>query len=161
MLAQYLPVLGLLIFALLFGVGGFLTSGLLAPRSPNARKAAAYECGMVPAKDTPERFPVTFFLVAMIFIVFDVEIIFLYPWVIANGTLGAFGLFSILIFSFLVFESLLYLVSSGALEWGPVSQIRRARTEMVDADRTTSSTVRRVGLEGRPLEPQDQTEEAG
>jgi NADH-quinone oxidoreductase subunit A len=159
-LAQYLPVLGLLVLAVIFGVGGYFTAGLLAPRSPNSRKAAAYECGMVPAKDTPERFPVTFFLVAMIFIVFDVELIFLYPWVVANGALGAFGLFSVLVFSFLVFESFVYLISNGALEWGPVTQIRNMRGEMVDPERTATTTVRRVGLEGRTPTHQDPTEEA-
>jgi NADH-quinone oxidoreductase subunit A len=160
MLAQYLPVLGLLVLAVLFGVGGYFTAGLLAPSSPNSRKSAAYECGMVPARDTPERFPVTFFLVAMIFIVFDVELIFLYPWAVANGALGAFGLFSMLIFSFLVFESFVYLISNGALEWGPVSHARGKRTEMVDPERTTTSTVRRVGLEGRAPVQADPTEEA-
>ncbi len=149
MLGQYLPVLGLLILAVIFGVGGYATAGLLAPRSPNDKKAAPYECGIIPAKETPERFPVTFFLVAMIFIVFDVEIIFLYPWAVANGSLGVFGLVAVLLFSFLVFESFVYLISNGALEWGPISKARRLRTPMVSADRTASTTIRRVGLEGR------------
>ena len=65
-----------------------VASGLLAPRSPNDRKRAPYECGIIPAKETPERFPVRFFLIAMIFIVFDIEIIFFYPWAIAHKEVG-------------------------------------------------------------------------
>jgi NADH-quinone oxidoreductase subunit A len=107
MLGQYLPVLGLLVVAVLFCVGSFVASGLLAPRNPNDRKRAPYECGILPAKDTPERFPVRFFLIAMIFIVFDIEIIFFYPWAVTHGQVGVFGFVAVLIFTFAVFESFL------------------------------------------------------
>ena len=76
MLGQYLPLLMLFGLAVLFAAGSFIASGLLALRNPTNAKRAAYECGIVPTKETPERFPVKFFLVAMIFIVFDIEIIF-------------------------------------------------------------------------------------
>lgn len=79
MLGQYLPLLALFAVAALFAAGSFVASGLFAPRNPSAAKQAPYECGIVPTKETPERFPVRFFLVAMIFIVFDIEIIFFYP----------------------------------------------------------------------------------
>jgi len=102
MLGQYLPMLALFGLAVLFAAGSFLASGLLAPRNPTAAKQAAYECGIVPTKETPERFPVKFFLVAMIFIVFDIEIIFFYPYAIANGGLGIFGLVTIMVFTFAV-----------------------------------------------------------
>ena len=79
---QYLPIVVLLVLAVVFGVLSALVSKLLAPRLETEAKAAPYECGIVPGKDPPERFPVRFYLVAMIFIVFDIEIIFLYPWAV-------------------------------------------------------------------------------
>ena len=89
-----------------------------------------------------------FYLIAMIFIVFDIEIIFFYPFTQVYGALGWFGLVAIGIFTVAVFESFLYLVSNGALDWGPPQHLRRSRLH-VHADRTTANTVRRVGLEGR------------
>lgn len=148
MLGQYLPLLALFVLAALFAAGSFVASGLLAPRDPSAAKREPYECGIVPTKETPERFPVRFFLVAMIFIVFDIEIIFFYPWAIARGGLGLFGLVAILIFSFAVFESFVYLIGNGALEWGPLKQVAPP-SGMVSAERTTTTTIRRVGLEDR------------
>jgi NADH len=78
-LGQYLPLVFLFALAFLFAALSFFASRLLAPRSPNDKKAAPYECGIIPGREAPERFPVRFFLVAMIFIVFDIEIIFFYP----------------------------------------------------------------------------------
>ena len=150
MLGQYLPILVLLVLAVLFAAVSFVASRLLAPRRTTAAKRAPYECGIVPTRDAPERFPVRFFLVAMIFIVFDIEIIFLYPWATIYRELGLFGLVAILIFAFAVFESFLYLIGNGALDWGPIT--RRRDNPMIDASRTTDSTVRRVGLEGRGIE---------
>ena len=148
MLGQYLPLFGLFVLAVLFSAGSFLASGLLAPRNPSAAKTAAYECGIVPTKETPERFPVRFFLVAMIFIVFDIEIIFFYPYAVAYGGLGIFGLVMIMVFTFAVFESFVYLISNGALEWGPLKQVA-APSGAVSPKRTANSTIRRVGLEDR------------
>jgi len=153
-MGQYLPVLALIVLAVLFAALSLIASKLLAPRRSTAEKRAPYECGIVPGRETPERFPVRFYLVAMIFIVFDIEIIFLYPWAVNYRNLGAFGLVEVLMFAAAVVVSLLYLVSKGALEWGPVNQAQRLTRGgppegMVSADRTASSTVRRVGLEGR------------
>jgi NADH-quinone oxidoreductase subunit A len=148
-MGQYLPIVLLLGLAILFIVGSLVASGVLAPRRPNDRKAAPYECGILPAQDTPERFPVRFFLVAMIFIVFDIEIIFFYPWAVSHAEVGLFGLVAILVFTVAVFESFVYLIGNGALDWGPVKQVRQLAA-MRSAERTASTTVRRVGLEGRP-----------
>jgi len=148
---QYLPLAALMVLGILFAAVSFLASRLLAPNRPNDKKNSAYECGIEPAKETPERFPVRFFLIAMIFIVFDIELIFFYPWAVAHQSLGAFGLVAILIFAFAVFESFVYLVGNGALEWGPVHQARRLTTA-VSTERTTRSTIRRVGGEGRDEE---------
>ena len=151
MLGQYLPLFALFALAALFAAGSFVASGLLAPRRPTVAKLAAYERGIVPSVETPERFPVRFFLVAMIFIVFDIEIIVLYPFAVARGGLGLFGLVALLVFTFAVFESFVYLIGAGALEWGPKST---ATAQPVDSlgttGRTAASTVRRVGMEGRP-----------
>ena len=145
---QYLPLVALGVLGVLFAAVSFPINKLLAPKRPNDKKNSAYECGIEPAKDTPERFPVRFFLIAMIFIVFDIELIFFYPWAVAHESLGTFGFVAILIFAAAVFESFVYLIGNGALEWGPVNQARRI-TAAVSEERTMRSTIRRVGVEGR------------
>ncbi len=147
-MAQYLPVLALLILAVLFAAMSFVASKLLAPRNPTVEKLDPYECGITPGRDLPERFPVRFYLVAMLFVIFDIEIVFLYPWAVNYQALGLFGLVAVLIFSALVFESFIYLISKGALDWGPL-QISRRQDPMRSAQRSSTSTVRRVGEEGR------------
>ena len=151
---QYLPLATLLVLAIVFALLSAVASRLLAPRRPNPAKLMPYECGIVPSREPPERFPVRFYLVAMIFIIFDVEIIFLYPWALTFRELGTFGLVEIALFSVAVFVPFLYLVSSGALDWGPANVERRVDQQpgMVSPARTTATTVRRVGLEGRPDE---------
>ena len=141
-MGQYLPILALGVLAVVFCALSFVASRLMAPRRPTREKNAPYECGIVSRVEIPERFPVRFFLVAMIFIVFDVEIVFLYPWAVTHGALGLFGLVAIGIFSFAVFESFVYLISKGALDWGPVRPHRA--DPAVDAERTTAGTIRRV-----------------
>ena len=145
---QYLPLVALALLGILFAALSFPVNKLLAPKRPNDKKNSAYECGIEPAKETPERFPVRFFLIAMIFIVFDIELIFFYPWAVAHESLGAFGFVAIVIFAAAVFESFVYLIGNGALEWGPVHQARRL-TAAVSDQRTTRSTVRMVGSEAR------------
>jgi NADH-quinone oxidoreductase subunit A len=90
---------------------------------------------------------VRFYLVAMIFVVVDIELIFLYPYVVLHDELGWFGLMEMLAFALPVFASFVYLIANGALDWGPI--VRRRDDPLVSATRTTTSTVRRVGLEGR------------
>jgi NADH-quinone oxidoreductase subunit A len=145
---QYLPVLALLVLTALFGGISLVMARLLNPPKPNAAKVSPYECGIVDQTEPPERFPVRFYLIAMIFIVFDIEIIFFYPFTMVYSELGWYGVAAIVIFSAAVFESFLYLISNGALDWGPVRALRRSEV-MLGAGRTTSSTVRRVGAEGR------------
>ena len=159
MTSQYLPVIALLVLSVLFAAISFVASRLLAPRSPNDRKQAPYECGIIPAAEDPnERFPVRFYLVAMIFIVFDIEIIFFYPWALSHRSLGLFGLIAVGIFALAVFESFIYLIGKGALEWGPNKQIK-PKEQVVSLARDTSNTIRRVGVrkvgqEGRNLNDQ-------
>jgi NADH-quinone oxidoreductase subunit A len=147
---QYLPLVTMLVLAVVFGVLSSLASKIFAPRRPTLAKSAPYECGIVPRRDPPERFPVRFYLVAMIFIIFDIEIIFLYPYAIVFHQLGAFGLWELVLFSLAVFVSFIYLIANGALDWGPVGKAKRLLDErMVSAERTTTTTIRRVGFEGR------------
>ena len=147
-MGQYLPVVTMAVLAVLFAGISLLMSKLLAPRRSTTAKRAPYESGILPARDNPERFPVHFYLVAMIFVIFDIEIIFLYPWAVLYRDLGVFGLVEILVFAVVVFVSFLYLISNSALDWGPLHRARR-QSPMVSADRTSQTTIRRVGLEGR------------
>jgi NADH-quinone oxidoreductase subunit A len=147
---QYLPLVVIAVLAALFGLVNVTMSRLVNPPRPHAKKTSPYESGIVPARETPERFAVTFYLVAMIFVVFDVEVIFLYPFSLVFRELGLFGLLAIGIFSFAVFESFVYLLSKGALDWGP-RRIERRR-DVVDPARTSATTIRRVGLDGREPE---------
>ena len=146
-MGQYLPIVCLLVLAGLFGALSFFASRLLAPRRPSAAKEAPYECGIVPSREPPERFPVTFYVVAMLFIMFDIEIIFIYPYAIAQNELGVFGFVALLVFSGLIFVPFVYEVARGGLDWGPVNRSRQL--DAIDATRTTTSTIRRVGTEGR------------
>ena len=113
----YLPVVAMAILALLFAGLSFGASSLLGPRKPNAAKAAPYESGIVPRFEPAERFPVRFYLVAMIFIVFDIEIVFLYPWAVDNDRLGVFGLVEMVVFIGTVFIAYAYVWRRGGLEW--------------------------------------------
>ncbi len=149
---QYLPLLVMLILAVLFAGLSIIASRILGPKKPTLAKSAPYECGIVPDREPAERFPVRFYLVAMIFIIFDIEIIFLFPWAVIFRQLGAFGLWEMLIFAGAVFVSFIYLIGNGALNWGPVKEL----TALVDPRRTTESTVRRVGGEGRQPAPVEQ-----
>jgi len=153
-MSQYLPVVVLGILAGAFGALSFGASRLLAPRRPSAAKEAPYECGIVPAREPPERFPVSFYIVAMLFIMFDIEIIFVYPYAILRSELGVYGFVAIVIFSALFFLTFVYEVARGGLDWGPLQHSRDLRPDaaLVSAERTSSTTIRRVGTEGRPDE---------
>jgi NADH-quinone oxidoreductase subunit A len=150
-MGQFLPIIVLLIVATLFGALSFGASRLLAPRRPSAAKQAPYECGIVPSREPPERFPVTFYVVAMLFIMFDIELIFIYPFAVDRAFLGSYALWEMVAFSVVFFAAFVYVVARGALEWGP-AQVQRRLGPALSADRTTTSTIRRVGLEGRPEE---------
>jgi NADH-quinone oxidoreductase subunit A len=161
-MGQYLPVVAMAVLAFAFAAISLLMSRLLAPRRKTSAKYAPYESGILPARDVPQRFPVTFYLVAMIFIVFDIEIIFLYPWAVIYRDLGAFGLVEIVVFGVAVFGSFVFLIANGALDWGPLKRARR-QSPMVSEERTLRTTIRRVGLEGRDeREPaEDERKEVG
>jgi NADH-quinone oxidoreductase subunit A len=108
---QYLPIVVLTVLAVVFGVLSLVASKLLAPRRPNTAKDAPYECGIVPSRESPERFPVSFYIVAMLFIMFDIEIIFAYPYAVAHEALGAFGFWEMFAFSAVFFVAFVYVVA--------------------------------------------------
>jgi NADH-quinone oxidoreductase subunit A len=140
--AAYLPIATLLVLAAVFAAGSFLASRILAPSRPTAAKEGPYESGIVPSSDPAQRFPVKFYLVSMIFVIFDIEIIFTYPWaVIFARDLGGYGLVEMLLFAVVVIVSFLYLISNGALDWGPS---RAPAAPAQERERTTRSTVQRV-----------------
>jgi NADH-quinone oxidoreductase subunit A len=149
---DYLPLVVMLALAVGFVVLSITTARMLARSRPTSAKAAPYESGIVPSREPPERFPVRFYLVAMIFIIFDIEIIFIYPYAVIYRGLGAFGLWEMLLFSLAVVVSFIYLVSRGALDWGPVKRLRQ-QDPMTGRERTTETTIRRVGLDGREAAP--------
>ncbi|NLD75235.1 MAG: NAD(P)H-quinone oxidoreductase subunit 3 [Acidimicrobiales bacterium] len=149
-MGQYLPVLVMLLLGAGFAGSSLVMSRAVSPKRPSAAKAAPYECGIVPRDEPPERFPVRFYLVAMIFIVVDVEIIFLFPYAVIHQELGVFGLVEMIVFGVAVVASLLYMIANGALDWGPISQVRRpVAVDPGSPERTSRTTVRRVGAEGR------------
>ncbi|MEX0658029.1 MAG: NADH-quinone oxidoreductase subunit A [Egibacteraceae bacterium] len=120
MLADYLPLL--ILFALAFGFVGvsLAVSSRLGPDQPNPTKEAAYESGIIPEAETNvrgSRFPVKFYLVAMLFIIFDVEAIFLFPWAVVLRDLGWYGFGVMAVFVALLFESYYYVLRRGGLEW--------------------------------------------
>jgi NADH-quinone oxidoreductase subunit A len=151
-MGQYLALVVLMVLAILFGGLSFVASRILAPRRPSAAKQAPYECGIVPSREPPDRFPVSFYVVAMLFIMFDIEIIFIYPYAVQRGALGAFGFWAIVVFSVIFFLTFVYEVARGGLDWGPQHKYRSLEREaaIVSPQRDSSSTIRRVGLEGRP-----------
>ena len=122
-MSDYLPILVMSALVVAFVMVSFVVSQLLAPSRPNSAKQAPYECGIVPEGDTTERFPVKFYLVAMSFIVLDVEIVFLYPFATVFRELGVFGLVAMTVFVLVLLVPFAYLLSVGALEWAPVRDV--------------------------------------
>src|SRR5438105_15409430 len=101
-----------------FALVSVVLSGLLGPRKPTAEKAAPYECGMPAVGDARERQSVKFYLVAMIFLLFDLEVAFLYPWAMALRQLGWNGFVQVLLFMLLLLAGYIYIWRKGALDWG-------------------------------------------
>jgi NADH-quinone oxidoreductase subunit A len=122
-MSDYLPILVMAALVVAFVLFSFIASQLLAPKRPNAAKQAPYECGIVPEQEPAERFPVKFYLVAMSFIVLDVEIVFLYPFATVFRGLGLFGLVAMGVFVLVLLVPFAYLLSVGALDWGPVKDV--------------------------------------
>ncbi len=117
MLSNYIPIALMMTIAVIFGVIMANLSKWIGPRRPNKIKLSVYESGMTPVGSTRERISVKYYIVAMLFIVFDIEIVFLYPWAVSFMKLGAFALVEMLIFVALLFVGYLYALKKGAFEW--------------------------------------------
>ena len=117
MLLDYLPILILAILATLFAGANIVLSLFLGPRQPNPEKLSPYECGIVPVGTARERFSVKFYLVAMLFIIFDMEIVFLYPWAVVFRQLKLFGLIEMGVFLLILLVGYFYIWKKGGLEW--------------------------------------------
>jgi len=114
---SYAPILILGAAAFGFGVFTLVASYLLGRPRPTAAKSATYECGVPPIGNARERFPIKFYLVCMIFILFDVDAAFLYPWALTFRNLGVFGLVEMGVFMTLLGGGFVYAWKSGALDW--------------------------------------------
>jgi NADH-quinone oxidoreductase subunit A len=151
--ADYLPILVMAALVVAFAGLSFVASTLLGPKRPNAAKQAPYESGIVPEEEPPQRFPVKFYLVAMSFIVLDVEIVFLYPFATVFRGLGLFGLIAMGVFVLVLLVPFAYLLSVGALDWGPATRTvaRTAgpvlRTKRAVFDHTARPDDERVAAE--------------
>ena len=116
-LKDYLPIILFLAIALILSAGFILINFLLSPNNPDPEKLSAYECGFEPFNDSRMEFDVRFYLVAILFIIFDLEIAFLFPWAISLGAIGIFGFVSMMIFLFILTIGFIYEWKKGALDW--------------------------------------------
>ncbi len=117
MLSEYLPILIFLGVAGGLAVVVVVASYVVARQAPDAEKVSAYECGFEPFDDARARFSVRFYLVALLFIIFDLEVAFLFPWAISLKGIGVFGFWSMMVFLILLTVGFIYEWRKGALEW--------------------------------------------
>jgi NADH-quinone oxidoreductase subunit A len=117
MLDNYLPILTLIIIAVGFAIGTSVMSRLIGEKKPSEVKLAPYECGMPPVGSAHERISVKFYIIAMLFIVFDIEVVFMYPWAVVFKQLGLFGFLEMGTFIFILLVGYVYVWKKGALEW--------------------------------------------
>ena len=116
-LVEYLPILIFIFIALALAVGMTFISFVIGDSHPDAEKLSAYECGFEAFDDARGRFDVRFYLVAILFIIFDLEVAFLFPWAITLGKIGLFGFWSMMIFLSVLTIGFIYEWKKGALEW--------------------------------------------
>jgi NADH-quinone oxidoreductase subunit A len=116
-LTQYFPVLFFVVVALFFGVWSLVVSYLVQPKYPELEKLTSYECGSEPFSDARMPFPVRYYIFAMLFVIFDIEVIFLYPWAVVFTKIELIGLIEMLVFIGLFLVAYIYAWRKGALEW--------------------------------------------
>ena len=116
-LMDYFSVILFLIIALVLSCGFILLNFVFSPKNPDPEKLSPYECGFEPFDDSRMEFDVRFYLVAILFIIFDLEIAFLFPWAISLGKIGLFGFISMMIFLFILTIGFIYEWKKGALDW--------------------------------------------
>ena len=116
-MTEYLPILVFLILAFGISIGAIFSSLVVGKRNAYTDKNSTYECGFDPFDDSRSRFEVKFYLVAILFIIFDLEIAFLFPWAISLGNIGLLGFSSMMIFLFILTIGFIYEWKKGALDW--------------------------------------------
>ena len=116
-LKDYFPIILFLIIALGLSIAFIILNIALSPNNPDPEKLSVYECGFEPFEDSRMEFDVRFYLVAILFIIFDLEIAFLFPWAISLGQIGLFGFISMMIFLFILTVGFVYEWKKGALDW--------------------------------------------
>ena len=116
-LSEYLSIILFLFIALILSIGFILINFLASPSNPDPEKLSAYECGFEAFNDSRMEFDVRFYLVAILFIIFDLEIAFLFPWAISLGNIGLLGFSSMMIFLFILTIGFIYEWKKGALDW--------------------------------------------
>jgi NADH-quinone oxidoreductase subunit A len=116
-LSEYWPIFLFLLIALLFSIAVLAASWLFAKQNPDAEKLSPYECGFEAFDNARGKFDVRFYLVALLFIIFDLEVAFLFPWAVSLGNLGIFGFWSMMIFLIILTIGFIYEWRKGALEW--------------------------------------------
>lgn len=116
-LVEYLPILIFLGIAFALTAAMIIASYVVAPQRPDSEKVSAYECGFEAFDDARSKFDVRFYLVAILFIVFDLEIAFLFPWAVVLGEIGMFGFWSMVVFLGILTIGFVYEWKKGALEW--------------------------------------------
>jgi len=124
-LTDYLPIAIMFGVAVGFAVMSLVLSRLISPSNPTPEKLEPYECGIVPLQDPVQRFPVKFYLVAMLFVIFDIEIVFLFAWAVQFHDLGWYGMGAVGVFTLLLIETLVYVWKRGALDWNVAHRRRR------------------------------------
>ncbi|HYQ87192.1 MAG TPA: NADH-quinone oxidoreductase subunit A [Bacteroidota bacterium] len=117
MLAGYVPIGIMIALGICFGVVMSKASEWFGPRNPNEVKLSTYESGMDPVRSARERVSIKYYMVAMLFILFDIEVVFLYPWAVNFRALGSFGFGEMLVFIAILMNGYLYLWKKGAFEW--------------------------------------------
>ena len=116
-LKEYLSIIIFVLVALGLSIGFILLNFLLSPKNPDPEKLSAYECGFEAFGDSRMKFDIRFYLVAILFIIFDLEIAFLFPWAITLGSIGFLGFISMMIFLFILTVGFVYEWKKGALDW--------------------------------------------
>ena len=116
-LKDYFPIILFLLIALVLSLGFIIINFLFSPKKPDPEKLSAYECGFEPFNDSRMEFDIRFYLVAILFIIFDLEIAFLFPWAISLGKIGFLGFISMMFFLVILTVGFIYEWKKGALEW--------------------------------------------
>ena len=116
-LKDYLSIIIFIFVALFLSIGFIVLNFVFSPKNPDPEKLSAYECGFEAFNDSRMEFDVRFYLVAILFIIFDLEIAFLFPWAISLGSIGALGFWSMMIFLFILTIGFIYEWKIGALDW--------------------------------------------